>query len=175
MLALVLAATMIYIMESDSIRPVQPPRFICYTDHILYLSWLDKWFLKRITPDTGFPSKNVNKPDHFPSTTITRPLLRMDAESVAAVTGCTEELHVVMVYHCSVSVWMREHAISTTGSSMLVSPIMGKSMDTGLQDSRARKQGIESINDVHLRVWDGMSVNVRCTLSVMLLKMHIFT
>lgn len=51
-----------------------------------------------------FLQKNVNKPYHFPSTTITGLLVRMDAESVAAVTGYAEELHVVMVYHCSVSV-----------------------------------------------------------------------
>ena len=48
--------------------------------------------------------KNVNKLDHFPSTTITGLLARMDAGSLAAVTGYAGELHAVMVYHCSVSV-----------------------------------------------------------------------
>lgn len=51
----------------------------------------------------GFPPKKVNKPDHFPWTTITGLLVRMDAKSVAAVTGYAEELHAVMVNHCSVS------------------------------------------------------------------------
>lgn len=52
----------------------------------------------------GIPLKNVNKPYHFPSTTIMRLLVRMDAKYVAAVIGYAEELHVVMVYHFSVSV-----------------------------------------------------------------------
>lgn len=52
----------------------------------------------------GFPPKNVNNPYRFLSTTITDLVVRIDAESVAAVTGYAEELHVVMVYHCSVSV-----------------------------------------------------------------------
>lgn len=49
------------------------------------------------------PPKYVNKSNHFPLTTITGLPARRDAESVAAVTGYAEELHVVMVYHCSVS------------------------------------------------------------------------
>lgn len=54
--------------------------------------------------------------------------IRMDVNSGAALMGCAEELHAVMVYRCSVSGWMREPAINTTGCSILVSPIMGQSM-----------------------------------------------
>lgn len=93
----------------------------------------------------GVSPKNVNKPYHFPSSTITSPPVRMDAESEAALMGYAEELHAVMVYHSSVSVWMREHAISTTGCSILVSRIMSQSMAT--QDTRAQKQGAVFIKE----------------------------
>lgn len=79
-------------------------------------------------------------------------LVRMDAEWEAAVTDYAEELHAVMVYHCSVSVWMKEHDISTTGCSIPVSPIMGQSMATRMWEHKNKEQ--VCINVVHPRFWD---------------------
>lgn len=144
MSALVLAVTMAYITKGHSIRPVHPLRFICIGDRIWDIYHNDCRFSRHITADMGFPPKNVNKPDHSPPphpTTIMGLMVRMDAESVASVTAYAEELHVVMAYHCLVSAWMRDHAISTTGCSMMVSPIMGISMgteDSGLQCTKTR-------------------------------------
>lgn len=88
-------------IPSDGVQPVS---LIYNGDRISDIYYSGYWFSKRITPDMALPPKNANKPDHFPSTTITGLLVRMDAESAAAVTGYAGEPHVVMVYNCSVSV-----------------------------------------------------------------------
>lgn len=69
----------------------------------IYHKYYFFFFSKHIISDTGLSPKSVNKRYHFPSTAITALLARMDAGSVAAVTGCAAELHFVMVRHCSVS------------------------------------------------------------------------
>jgi len=77
-----------------------------------------------------FLTFDINLPYHFPPKGIIGLLVRMDAELMAAVTGYAEKLCVIMAYHFSVSVWMRQNTISATCSSMLVSQIMGQSMGT---------------------------------------------
>lgn len=129
MSALVLVVTMAYITERHSIRPVHPLRFIRIGGCILDIYHNDyRFFWNRLHQTQAFLQKMLTSLIIFSPTTITGPPSRMDAVSVAAVTGCAGEPRVVMAYHCLVSVWMRDHAISTAGCSMMAPTIMSVSM-----------------------------------------------
>lgn len=96
-------------------------------------------FPKQLTADQDSPKKKKKEKmltSHPSKTTITGQASRIDTGAVATLTGCAGELHAVMAHHCLVSAWMRDHAISTAGCSVMAPAIMRVSM--AKEDSRLR-------------------------------------